>query len=166
MKICDLVQKTLRELMPHATLTFMGINRIYSIKFDSASERDALGVRLVPPANWGMWGRQIREKIDAASDLKHGGMTSAAMREHPIPGRPGGWRDVTITPDFASSPAAPAAIISLNDHFQVDETEIPASLKADEIPQHRTTTLMHLLAEQFEQSINNLEVIAQDVLHG
>src|SRR5580658_8897869 len=95
-KIADLILKTLAELMPNAVLTKIGINRHYKMKFPDSETRDDLGTRLVPPAQWGDWGKQISNRIEANHATHHGGMVQVTMREGPIEGREMGWRDVQI----------------------------------------------------------------------
>jgi hypothetical protein len=162
-KIADLIQKTINELMTAASVTQMGINRQYGIRFSSNEDRDAFGTRLVPPSTWGKWGREVGERIKT-HPTSHGGVLAVTMRESPVPGRESGNRDVTIqaTPATGSSPAQ--AIFTLNDHFNVSDEHQPKGLEPQELANRHTSSLMRILGEQFDKSINDLESIAHDII--
>jgi hypothetical protein len=162
-KIADLIQKTVNEVMIGATVTQMGINRHYGLKFSSIADRDAFGTRIVPPSAWGKWGRQIGERIKDHPET-HGGVINVTMRETPIAGRELGTRDVIIQATAATATSAPQAIIALNDHFNVSDAEQPTGLAPQELANRHTSALMQILGEQFDKSINDLESIAQDII--
>ena len=68
-KIADLVQKTIGDVMPNAVVNMLGINRQYTIKFSTAQEIDAFGTRIAPPSGWGNCGQEnIRENLDRSYD--------------------------------------------------------------------------------------------------
>jgi len=162
-KISDFIQKAISELMPQASVTAMGINRAYTIRFSSPEERDRFGTRLVPPSSWGNWGRRIQQTM-ATDDDKHGGVLNVTMKEFPIADREGGARHVTVAADVASNVSAQ---IIVNDHFQAPaDSSLPAALEPDELARRRTNVILRALAEQFDASLNLLETIATEVVNG
>ncbi|MGC1523039.1 MAG: hypothetical protein WA803_15975 [Steroidobacteraceae bacterium] len=162
-KVADLIQKTINELMTGASVTQMGINRLYEMKFSSNAERDAFGTRIVPPSTWGKWGRQVGERIKTNPE-SHGGVISVVMRETPVAGEDLRTRDVTIqaTPRTSTSPAQ--AILGLNDNFNVSDANQPTGLEPQELANRHTSSLMRILGEQFDKSINDLESMAHDII--
>jgi hypothetical protein len=162
-KVADLIQKTINELMTSASVTQMGINRQYGIKFSSNEDRDAFGTRLVPPSTWGTWGREVGERIKT-HPTSHGGVIAVTMRETPVAGRESGNRDVTIQATPATSTTPAQAIIALNDHFNISDENQPKGLEPQELAHRHTSSLMRILGEQFDKSINDLESIAHDII--
>lgn len=163
-KAADLMQKMVSELMPKAAVSQLGINRQFKIKFSSPEERDEFGVRIAPPGTWGSWGKKIQERISSSSKEPHGGLVNMTMREMPVPGRVSGWRDVQIAASLANS--YDAAIL-LNDHYErVDIGDVPPGLEDSEIAARTTSSFLKVLREQFEDSLNTLDEIAQSIVQG
>ena len=164
-RIADLVQKTLIDLMPHAVVSQLGINRVYTIRFESQAERDAFGTRLAPPSAWGPWGSSIEHSMNEPTVKVHGGLVSITMRERPVAGREHGWRDVQVTAGATSEVTPMEAMINVNDHFfAAGDTDQPAGLEPEELAQRRTSALMRTLYEQFDASLNTQEDLAQSII--
>jgi hypothetical protein len=164
-KICDLILKSLNELMPTAVASMFGINMSYKMNFSDSAARDRFGVRLVPPGEWGEWGKRISKQIEEGKVERHGGMFQATMREQPIDGREAGWRDVQIIADTPTSLGmVGGTALTVNDHFQLDLTRHPEGADAAETARRRTSALLQILSEQFQGSIDQSESIAKGLI--
>jgi hypothetical protein len=158
-RIADLVQKTLLEMMPLACVQKLGINLQYTIKFSSIDEKNKFGSRLSPPSAWGAWGRAIEAHREKQSKM-YGGVTAVTMREIPVEGRDAGWRDIQI----AAGAGEMDAYMLINDHFEggpKDQSEIDSR----ELGHRRTAYFMQILREQFDLSLNAVEKIALEIIH-
>ena len=163
-RIADLAQKTLSDLMPHATVVQLGINRTYTIRFESPDERDAFGTSLAPPSAWGEWGNKIGQSLKDPEAKLHGGLVSITMRERPVAGREHGWRDVQVTSNASPGAMTMEATINLNDHFAAGDAGQVANLEPQELSQRRTSALMRTLSEEFDASLDALEALANSIV--
>lgn len=95
-RACDFALRCIRELAPSSTVRAMGLNSSADFKFLDATQRDALGRRLVPAVAWGRWGRELARRMDEipATEAGHPGALSAAMREPRPRGREHGYLDI------------------------------------------------------------------------
>ena len=154
----DLALKCLRELSQGAVVRQMGIN--YQAFFAANSEeRDAVGRRLVPPKNWGMWGNQVAESLNfGISDPRHGGMTAAALRQGKPDDRPAGHIDARVEP--ANRDSVWGVLVSINDHY-----EMPKGRDGKLVPDRTATgTLLDALEEAFDKSVARSIEIARQIM--
>ena len=117
-RVCDLVVRVFKELLPHTPLGALGIHREVHFPVRGRAEMDHIGRTLAPVEPWGAWGRSLEP------DGKRGGMASLTMSQLEIEGRPPKDRiDVTVEPSNLIIGQGRAGVyVHVHDHYTIDDT--------------------------------------------
>lgn len=128
-RVCDLVVRVFKELLPHTPLRALGIHREVHFPVRGRAEMDRIGRTLAPVEPWGVWGR------DLEPDGEHGGMTSLRMSQVKIEGRPPEDRiAVTVEPSNPIIGQGRAGVyVHVHDHYTIGDTGSGASGRLMEI---------------------------------
>lgn len=147
-RIRDLVSRVFGEQLSHTPLRAFGINRQVHFRVDDLQQRDTIGRRLAPVEPWGAWSDAL------GLDGEHGGMTSLTMTQVDPDGRPKGGRiNVTVEPSTRIGEGRSGVYVQVNDHYTV------AHMKAG-----TASTAIHLLVENFDESLKRSEQIIDHVM--
>ena len=157
----DLILKYVREIEPTARARALGINVRCIYRFLDGGDRDAVGVRLVPPLAWGSWGKEIEDSLNLpVTDASHGGMRTAVMRQGRPGKREGGWFDAKV--QATGSPDSPLEVtIETNDHYEFPETLNPPPSIDD-----MSARLVGRLENEFDISVLRSLNIANGIVTG
>lgn len=162
-RAADVAYKAVREIAPKSIVRSMGINVIAEYKFNDLADRDNLGLRLVPAAAWGDWGKQVAESITKypSTDPRHGGALTATLREQQPGGRVNGHLDVKIE-TFDRFGSVFGVRLIANDHYgtPVDKANEPQPEAA------AAAILLEQLEEEFDASIKRSLDIFDGILNG
>ena len=163
-RAADLILRCARELDPTCLVTMMGINVRVTLVYQTKAERDALGVRLVPPSAWGSWGKGVRPNIaEGNRDELYGGMTMAVMRATKDD-EFGGWIDARVEPAYVDKRGF-GVIISTNDHYPTP-TLLEGRLQARAAAKVASETLLTVLEEKFDESVHRSMEIVESIASG
>lgn len=162
-RTADLASKYLREIAPTSKLAKLGINVILSYGYEDSVVRDKIGRNLVPPENWGSWGKEIEQsQLHPVGDPRHGGLINVGMRQGKPDSRSAGWIDVQITPGISSTESHDV-VITINDHYEMSldprDTSSRGLMNAS-----ITTILLDQLEESFDLSIDRSLSIANGII--
>lgn len=157
-RICDFVEKAMREVARVPEVKAFGINYECHIDLGTMQARDALGTKLAPPQAWGKWGGQIGESMNGEPEL-HGGMMLLRMRKPFRSDGVSGWLDIAVAPS-SRIPGNRGVAFRTNHHHALNGDEGDA--KANQADGGRI--LLGVLAKTFDSSIENAEAIIQETL--
>ena len=147
-RLCDLVQRIFKELLPHTPLKAFGINRDVHFPVQSMAELDRIGRVLAPVQHWGVCGQNL------GFDGPHGGMTSLTMSQLRPEGRQAGDKiQVTVEPSKRMSSGF-GVYVGVNDHYTIGDTAASGT----------SAQLVKLLADTFETSLSRSEEIIDHIM--
>ena len=147
-RLCDLVQRIFKELLPHTPLKQFGINRDVHFPVQSMAELERIGRALAPVQPWGVCGRNL------GFDGTHGGMTSLTMSQLRPEGRQVGDQiHVKVEPSKLMSLGF-GVYVSVNDHYVIGDTAASGT----------SARLVDLLADNFERSLSRSEEIIDHIM--
>lgn len=159
----DLALKAVREVGPGATVEKLGVNVKSQYRYISTTERDQLGARLVPPAGWGAWGREIAKSFDyPAGEPRHGGLVQVTMRQGKPDGREAGWIDAMVVAGGKSSDGFDV-VINVNDHYELDSGDDVGPQPDAHVGSAR---LLSMLEGSFDDSVDRSHRILAGIVSG
>jgi hypothetical protein len=153
----DFLTRLIHDVSPSSVVTKFGINLICHYRFLSIQKRDELGIRLVPPANWGNFGKDVESSFSQEVP-DHGGLMKAVMRRPRNGGQPFGWKDVIVEPSAIIDPGYGVAL-TINDHFEPNSARIAVLNSERAISDELVKTLVQV----FEKSVEDSLAIGDDI---
>lgn len=163
-RAADFVLKCMREIASASTVRQMGINLKTEYIFRDPTARDSIGKRLLPAAAWGPWGRVVEKSQELpASDLQHGGLACAVLRQQKPEGRGvEGYVDARVD---AATPtdAGWGVFVSINDHYQASGRTVGGRKVSEAVV---TAGLLDMLEESFDSSVAASFEIANGIIAG
>ena len=148
-RVCDLVVRVFRELLPHTPLRAFGINRTVHFQVRNLAERDRIGRTLAPVEPWGTWAGALQ-----LGGERNGMMSLTMGQVDPPAGRPEGDQiNVTVGPSHRIGEGRYGVYVHVNDHYTVGETRHGAG-----------EYLMKRLTGDFEASLERGDGIVDHVM--
>ena len=148
-RVCDLVVRVFRELLPHTPLKAFGINRTVHFRVRNLVARDRIGRTLAPVEPWGSWADALQ-----LGGERNGMMSLTMGQVGPLAGRPEGDQiNVTVEPSVRIGEGRYGVYVHVNDHYTTGDTGPGAS-----------EYLMKCLASDFEASLERGDGIVDHIM--
>lgn len=139
--------------LPETPINRMGINFSVHFPVDGFEKRDAVGVALAPPDQWGEWAQDIAGKTaydDPDFKKKHGGMRSLSMMQRDLDDRENGHIVAKVEPSLK---IGCGIFVEVNDHYETDSADPEA-----------TDRMLRHLEQNWEKSVIRSEWICDQVM--
>jgi hypothetical protein len=149
-RLSDIVVRTFNELLSHAPLTKLGINRQVHFDVGSFDARDRIGNLLAPKEPWGEWAPHLI----AGDDEKRGGMVGLTMLQKDVDDRKEGYIQARIEPSRRTGLLRSGIYMQVNDHYEAKDPDKVTG--ADEI--------IEILSDRFDKSIQRSEWIIDQIM--
>ncbi len=139
--------------LPETPIYKMGINFSAHFPVDGFEKRDAVGIALAPPDQWGEWAKDIAGNADYTDPefrKKHGGMRSLSMMQRDLDDREFGHIVAKVEPSLKINCGI---FVEVNDHYEQN----PADSEA-------TTKLLKHLEQGWDESVSRSEWICDQIM--